>query len=372
LAGQGPVPARRQKLGTLEIGRFIAASFVMLSHFIPFTEKYAAAPARPLLGGFMTPGPLGVQYFFVLSGFVMASGHYRDFGNLAAIPKFWWRRASRIYPAYWLALCIPMVWLYSALGPAAAAHLYLLDPWGNLQFIPASWTLRYEIAFYIALGLCMLPYAGKPLLALWVVTTIWHYLPVPLLAAIGLGPPFALNYFYNNLLPRFGTVFEFYFFAGLAAGWVFIRLRPGQRLTWAILGAGAALLLWLLPGCAWGLTYGPTALYTMPLALSLALLILGLAGLERHGTLRLGRLAAWLGALSYPLYLLHEPLMLAASLTLPPLRLHSFALYLFFALGLAAIYAVTAAVTFGFDQPIQRALRRLAGRRRAKPAQPRA
>lgn len=347
------------RLGSLEVGRFIAANLVLVGHFIPFAERYAAARGHSMFGGWLPSSPLGVQYFFVLSGFVMASAHVDDFGKLSAIPKFWWRRACRIYPAYWLSLFIPMYYLWRSLDWVSGLHLYLLDPWSDVLLNPVAWTLRFEIAFYIALGLCMLPYAGRLLLAAWVFTSIWSHMPLDVLAFMHLGPPFWPNHLYAAIGLRFGAAIEFYFFGGLAAGWVYRRRPPGKRLNWALLCIGAALLLGLLPGCHYGADYGPTGLYTVPLALSLALIILGFAGLERHGVLRLGKTAAWLGALSYPLYLLHAPLTLAATIWLPPLRLHPVALYVFFTAGLAALYAITALATFCFDQPLQRALRRI-------------
>lgn len=183
-------PRGATKLGSLETGRFIAASMVMLEHFADFTQQYAA-PGQRIFGNWSPPAPLGVEFFFVLSGFVMASAHHADFGRLAAIPRFWWRRACRIYPVYWLALCVPMYLFWRSLGAASLLHLYLLDPWGDISLIPPSWTLRYEMAFYIALGLCMLPYIGKPLLGLWIATTLWCHMPLGLLAFFHLEPPFS-------------------------------------------------------------------------------------------------------------------------------------------------------------------------------------
>lgn len=353
-------PRGATKLGSLETGRFIAASMVMLEHFADFTQQYAA-PGQRIFGNWSPPAPLGVEFFFVLSGFVMASAHHADFGRLAAIPRFWWRRACRIYPVYWLALCVPMYLFWRSLGAASLLHLYLLDPWGDISLIPPSWTLRYEMAFYIALGLCMLPYIGKPLLGLWIATTLWCHMPLGLLAFFHLEPPFFPNRLYGALGLKFGSVLEYHFFAGLAAGWLFIRCPPARALSWAALGLGVMLFLLLLPVSHYGTDYGPVPFYTMLVALSFALIILGLARLERLGALCFGTAAVRLGALSYPLYILHTSLMLAATLNLPAMHLHGAGFYVFSAVALAAIYGITAVATFCFDQPIQRLLRRRNG-----------
>jgi peptidoglycan/LPS O-acetylase OafA/YrhL len=94
------------------------------------------------------------------------------------------------------------------------------------------------------------------------------------------------------------------------------------------------------------------------MGLAFAACIAGLGGLERAGALRTGALARRLGAVSYPLYILHLPLLLALAAALGHRHLAPVALAAFGALTLAALYAVCAAVAFGFDQPVQRLLRR--------------
>jgi peptidoglycan/LPS O-acetylase OafA/YrhL len=86
--------------------------------------------------------------------------------------------------------------------------------------------------------------------------------------------------------------------------------------------------------------------------------ITGLAGLERARPLRRSRVARLLGAMSYPLYILHGSLMLMFSVAFGSwLRLGAAGLYALAIGGLVAIYAICAVVTFGFDQPLQRVLK---------------
>ena len=347
----------RVKLGSLEIGRFIAALMVMLSHVAPYVNGHAASPSQKIFGGMLFPGPLGVQYFFVLSGFVMASAHHDDFGKLASAPKFWWRRACRIYPAYWLALCIPLYYLCGSTTSIRALHLVLLDPWHGDDYIPAAWSLRYEMAFYIMFGLALLPYAGKPLLAFWVFFTIWRW---GVLDSLGLHPPvlFAVNRFVSVYGDKFAAAFEFYFFAGLAAGFLYARVRAGPRSSVALLVVAALLLMLCLPREDWGIDY-KSPLFMLGMAFVIAGNILGLALLERHRIIRLGKYAAWAGAMSYPLYIFHEPVMLIITNSLPWGQHHAPGLYLRFAAITAATLAIAALVTFAYDQPLQHQLRRL-------------
>lgn len=356
------------KLRSLELGRFIAALAVMLGHVVPSLNQHAASHARLLFGGFGFPAPLGVQYFFVLSGFLMASIHHRDFGKCGAAARFWWRRACRIYPAYWLALCIPVFYLYGAMTPGLTLHLILLDPWSTQDYIPPAWTLRLEVAFYITFGLCLLPYIGRPLLVLWVGLTFWHccwMLTLPL-------HPRWTTPFYNfiqNDLNLFFSFMEFYFFAGLGAGFVYARLRPGRRVSIGLMAFSFALLMVALPVEDWGRSYSAMPLFMAGMGIVLAGNLLGLALLERHGVLRLGNYALMAGAVSYPLYLFHAPVLLVISNSMKMGLYGTPGLYACLAAVATAILAVAFLVTYLFDRPVQRLLRRV-GRKKEQGAAP--
>jgi exopolysaccharide production protein ExoZ len=361
----------KPKLYALELGRFVAALVVMFCHTEYFLDTHMVNPAVPMFGGFTFPGPFGVQYFFVLSGFVMASAHYRDFGNIAAIPRFWWRRVCRIYPAYWLALTIPVYYVYSA-GALTAGHLLtvaLLSPWHTNEFILAAWSLRYELVFYIMFGLTMLPYVGKPLLAFWVFFIFWRW---SLLNFLHFHPPFlfAVNHVVAIYGERFAAVFEIFFFAGLAIGYAYVKRRINPWLCAGMLLGGGVLVGSQLRHEDWGLGYGDPTI-SVRMALGVAGVILGLAGLERAGWLRLGPWAGRLGMLSYPLYVVHVPLLNVADHVLHKRLLTAPELYTgFIVLSLACLIAA-ALVTMLFDQPLQRQLRRLEGKRRgALPPRP--
>jgi peptidoglycan/LPS O-acetylase OafA/YrhL len=348
------------KLHTLEAGRFIAALVVMFFHIELHFSTCAANPAATSFGGMFFPGQLGVQYFFVLSGFVMASVHHGDFGNIKAIPKFWWRRICRIYPAYWLALIIPVYFAYAELTPGSAVSLVLLDPWHTREFILAAWSLRYELVFYIMFGLAMLPYVGKPLLAFWVFFTLWRW---SMLNVFDLHPEalFVVNHYAGLYAYEFVQIFEFYFFGGLAAGYIFVKCRFGARLCWGLLIAGAVAALCLLPEEAWGTEYGDPWV-SVAMSGALGALLLGLAGLERQGRIRLGRWAVWGGVVSYPLYVVHVPAMMLMDHVLGGLKFGSLGLYIYFVLMSAGTLITATLVAFLYDQPVQRLLRRLTRR----------
>jgi peptidoglycan/LPS O-acetylase OafA/YrhL len=305
-------------LGTLEIGRFIAAALVVCSHAIPHLGRI---------------GPPAVQYFFVLSGFVMITAHLKDFGAASAVPRLWWRRARRIFPCYWLALLVALP--CSAPGSAHGELLRLvsLAPVKvDFELVYPAWTLRFEIAFYLAFGLCLLPRIGLVLLAIWVLAVALHN-----------GPASARQFLPGWLPADFVSRADIYFFAGLLAGWVFLRTPGWLPPAGGLVLAGIALLAGCL-ACSHGDIYAGPGLLTPGFAAGFGALILGLAVLERQGSLRPSAWAGRLGAISYPLYILHAPLLVALARFGPA--------------ELAVVFALCALASFGFDQPAQRLLRK--------------
>ena len=82
----------------LQAGRALAASGVLLLHASHFTQ--AVATKMPdLLYQILQFGYLGVDYFFVLSGFII-SYSYSTSAGARTTEEFLWRRAVRIYIPY--------------------------------------------------------------------------------------------------------------------------------------------------------------------------------------------------------------------------------------------------------------------------------
>ena len=135
-------------LALIQLYRALAILLVMQFHAgLLTTARYGLSP----LNGWWDIGFSGVHLFFVLSGFIILTAHFEDIGHPKALPRYLLRRLIRIYPLYWI---IFMVWggwrLFSG-------QLSLDDFWSNaLLFhsniklvIPVSWTLGYEMVFYL-------------------------------------------------------------------------------------------------------------------------------------------------------------------------------------------------------------------------------
>jgi exopolysaccharide production protein ExoZ len=174
------LPGTRNRVIPLEGLRGLAVLMVFFVHQAAFLEPWIGVDGgwgtawRWLFNG----GRLGVELFFTISGFLI-------YGMLMGGPvrplTFAARRARRIYPAFLAVLALYL--LLSIFSPAdrrvpadhAAAALYLME---NLLLLPGlfpiepvitvSWTLSYELAFYVTapfaawlLGLRHWPRAGR-------------------------------------------------------------------------------------------------------------------------------------------------------------------------------------------------------------------
>ena len=144
-------------LRSLQVCRAVAALLVVLyhaSHSIFVLPKYFGhKPFGPLFDF----GFAGVDFFFVLSGFLMMYVHTTDFGRPQALRAYLWKRFTRIYPAYWVvfALVLPVFLLVPSFGPefvrdpdVITRAVFLFPHPLNQQIVGVAWTLDYEIFFY--------------------------------------------------------------------------------------------------------------------------------------------------------------------------------------------------------------------------------
>ncbi|GAB2723536.1 acyltransferase family protein [Streptomyces bullii] len=164
-------PRRETRLRALDGLRLVAALMVAAYHYGgrggEVTEAWGSSPKDqfPTLHQFFAYGCLGVQVFFVISGFVICmSGWGRP------LRSFFASRASRLLPAYWVAVilvtavfALPVV-AYEAVSPSdALVNLTMLQmPLGVDRVLGVCWTLWAEIRFYALFALCVvLPGASR-------------------------------------------------------------------------------------------------------------------------------------------------------------------------------------------------------------------
>jgi peptidoglycan/LPS O-acetylase OafA/YrhL len=95
-------------------------------------------------------GWIGVDLFFVLSGFLIGRQAWRG----DSLRRFWFKRVTRILPAYGACLGVVAIGLTiaGAWKQRAAdflAHLVMLQDYTGSVFVPSFWSLGAEEKFYL-------------------------------------------------------------------------------------------------------------------------------------------------------------------------------------------------------------------------------
>jgi peptidoglycan/LPS O-acetylase OafA/YrhL len=96
-------------------------------------------------------GSLGVDVFFVLSGFLITSLLLADRGEPAYYRNFYWKRILRIQPVYLLHLIAVWFLLPGSHGYVVLALLFIVnfDDYFRVVDVGPAWTLAIEEQFYL-------------------------------------------------------------------------------------------------------------------------------------------------------------------------------------------------------------------------------
>lgn len=306
--------AKPRAIIALDLLRFASALLVVAFHY---GAAFAWAPSlsgKAMLRGlpvsdaaapFTWFGWIGVELFFVISGFVIALS-----AEGASAGAFLRRRALRLLPAAWICATATLLALgIAAPGPTLVSHWLVSMSFApnGLQIDPSYWTLGIEFYFYllIATGLGR---AGRiesierrgllvggwsaafwlfALLAGWAATPLMDFRPAQLML-MPHGIFFGIGVLSYAMLSRAVTASRLVFFGlFLAAGLVEIAGRTVERAH--ALGIAASPLLPILLFCA-----------------GLGVVLGSLRLQSRLARWVDARTAATLGLMTYPLYLLHQ------------------------------------------------------------------
>lgn len=344
--------------------RFLAALWVVLYTAWPHLDVSWVPVA-------VTRGYLGVETFFILSGFILSHVYLEAAGEKRfRYGGFLWARMARVYPLHLVTL-FGMIGLGLAAGVAGLsidgsltdwrslpANLTLTHAWGlapGSAFNHPSWSISAEWAAYL----------GFPAFAF----VAWRMRNRPLLAT-ALAAAFALG-LYAVFQPLAG-----YSLTEATFRWGALRIVPCFALGCALYlihrrgGIPFAGPVALISGAA-VLASASLGLWDAFTVLAAGGLILGLGSLDNARAGVLGsRLGVYLGEISYSIYMVFAPVLLlmtnvAARLTgADDKRFH-----IIVWLAVVAAIPVTAMVTYHLvERPARKALRGLVDRRAERSA----
>jgi peptidoglycan/LPS O-acetylase OafA/YrhL len=286
----------------IDLLRFVAALSVVLYHyaFLGYLGQASSMP-YPLLEPVAKYGHFGVELFFLISGFVILMS-----ASSGSLKQFILSRIVRLYPAFWVCCTLTFLAIlligdsrHTATMAQYLSNMTMLSSFGFMQKIAAIpyidgsyWSLAVEMRFYAFVSLVLLfrqIHRAELFLTGWLLITI----AVDLLQ---------LTHLRGFLIADYSA----YFIAGAMLFQVWSRGFSPLRIV-VVLGAWALALYqaWLaLP--KYETTFSTNI--SAPIVLSLLSAFFAIMGLiATKKTSWLGR-RNWMtvGALTYPLYLLHQ------------------------------------------------------------------
>ncbi|ESX10294.1 MULTISPECIES: acyltransferase [unclassified Mesorhizobium] len=349
----------------LDAIRGVAAISVMLYHFSPFLAAGKVLPSSYL----------AVDLFFLLSGFVIAHAYDRKIENGMGFGTFLAIRLIRLYPLYLAGTLLGFFYLIvknrlipaeympiSEIGTMLTTGMFFIplvsDAYHTIfPLNPASWSLFFELIVNIAYVAVFFLLTKRVLTVLIAVSLVLLVIASIVAGTLDFGmtgstiisglPRVCFSFFLGVLLCRSMTRYQ----SGLGF------LRRG----WWVEGAIALTLIVFAIAPAGGAR----------VAYDLACVVFVFPALVVVGTIaptapRLSGLYGWLGRISYPIYIIHTPLLMIIAGAGKAAAIDPFAHHPWFGIVMAVSVIVIADIaTRVYDEPLRRFLQRLMLRKRA-------
>ncbi|MFG2981148.1 acyltransferase family protein [Streptomyces sp. NPDC048258] len=286
------------RLAALDGVRILAALAVVFYHYVVLESAWGEPTARvfPVASRLAVYGWLGVEVFFLVSGFVICMSAWgRTVGDFAV------SRVARLFPAYWTGVAFTSLVLFTwpEVRPVKAfsdvvVNLSMLQGGVGVPHIDdAYWTLFAELKFYVLFSAVVIrgvTYRNCVLFCgLWTVAAV-----VAPTADNGVLSFFAI------------TPYSPYFIAGIAF-YLMRRFRP-SAVTWAIVGVQFLLAQHyvhsrMLSSLGRGVTERTPA-WPAHVIITLGFLVMAAMALGLFDGIR-WRWLPHAGAVTYPFYLIH-------------------------------------------------------------------
>ncbi|EPH0682797.1 acyltransferase family protein [Enterobacter hormaechei] len=285
----------------LQYLRGLAALLVVLLHAKVAVNHFV--PSSKLLlpdQGFIEFGKFGVDIFFVISGMVMYMTIGKSMESDRGIGNFIIKRLIRVVPAFWMALALyGMAMLFVGKMPDDAFRKYLTS--ALFMFYPneagkpetvyaISWTLNFEVYFYMSLALMCCIFGRYGRIATGLLFSVYAFT------------------FYNwgslNFLQR--SVFSpmyLEFILGMLCGYAHQnRIFKISLISWGLFISGAALIS---ATNVWGVGDGGIG-RVIYAGIPSMLCVLGVANISLTENIVIHKVLMKLGDASYSVYLIHS------------------------------------------------------------------
>ncbi|MER3491203.1 MAG: acyltransferase [Mastigocladus sp. ERB_26_2] len=293
----------QKRLNLIQVFRGVAAILVVFAHTdLIFNQNLN----QDFLFKIFTFGGSGVDFFFVLSGFIIFYVHRYEIGKPNKLKSFLIKRITRIYPLYWVILLskisASLFFVYesdiSQRSMGEFFKAFLLFPLDrhilSTSFLGVSWTLTFEVQFYILFGLLigLKPKLARPIIATWLLGVILHFIGVIELPE-------------NNLFLQYLFAdYNLEFVMGFLAAYVLLEFLLKSKINWEMLLISLGVFMYTLSAINYFYKFIETS-PVMTFGISSTLLVLGATSLELKKIINVPNLLLYIGNASYSIFLMH-------------------------------------------------------------------
>lgn len=293
--------SKSQYLDVLQLFRGIAALMVVLHHTIG-SIKYYHKVQYPFLDYIAYLGKFGVDFFFVLSGFIITYSAYYKYNEPNSFSNYIKNRLVRIYVPY-LPIGVFMFFFYTFLpslsnGNRAISMLTSLTliPQGN-PALSVAWTLSFELFFYLLFSISFLS------------KKLWNWFVLIWLSSIIIFTYSSFSSLQFLKIPFFRTLFSPYnieFILGFVLALLVVR-----KIRLPIIPLFSVFFLALLSFFYCTFThFKPFAFNANLLFAIVAFLIIFVATSMANFKINKASVMMMVGNATYSIYLIHNPLQM--------------------------------------------------------------
>jgi peptidoglycan/LPS O-acetylase OafA/YrhL len=304
-----PGRERTDRFEFLDVLRGLAIWAVLLLH-CTYDVTQTRSPALDAVVGILHHGYLGVQLFFVISGYCITAAVYRSAAKPGAVGHFFSRRFRRILPPYWASMVLtvslglltvallkrPFLSVFPMTARDWLLNICLLQqPFGAPDANMVYWSLSIELQFYLVMGLGLLCRSGvEAYLLLVSITFAW------MLTTSGWNS--------NGMIVAYWHEFA----CGIAAYYFITRTNRWAGTPWLLLAT--ALGVGYMDLAAADSLFRPDGRFILAGKVAFCLGVLVLLVISHPWDRNLSercvsRWLAFFGTISYSLYLTHVPVV---------------------------------------------------------------
>jgi len=283
-----------KRMQLLDYGRFFAAISVVAYHYLfngIHNGKVSSISHIPEIIDLVKYGYLGVEFFFMISGYVILfSAKNRSASRFAV------SRAVRLYPAFWVAIIFTSSFAIfwggdqMAVSPSLIlSNFTMVSPIFGRGFVDGVyWTLIYELEFYVLVIVLIFFGAQKKLDNLFL---LW-----PIIIAIA-------DYYEKSYLPYLGGYFCYF-----SAGAILAMMKETKKIShYSSLILALYLCVSFSTGAAPGLSEVKGVFYSEMVigCLVVMFFVFFIVANSKVGSSLNLYGSRLLGGLTYPIYLIH-------------------------------------------------------------------